>query len=64
MTLPPEILTAIGRAVEAQGGDLDDALDLAAVWERLASDPHGRLDRLRAENRKRQEQALAEESER
>jgi hypothetical protein len=63
VSLPPEILTAIGRAVEAQGGDLDDALDLAAVWERLAADPHGRLERLRFENEKRQERALAEEVE-
>jgi hypothetical protein len=47
VSLPPEILTAIGRAVERQGGDLDDALDLASVWERLAADPHGRLARLR-----------------
>ena len=60
MSLPPEILTAIGRAVEKQGGDLDDALDLVAVWERLASDPHGRLDRLRAENEQRRKEALGE----
>jgi hypothetical protein len=60
VTLPSEILTAIGRAVEAQGGDLEDALDLAAVWERLASDPHGRVDRMRAENAKRQNEALTE----
>jgi len=49
VSLPPEILTAIGRAVEKQGGDLDDALDLAAVWERLAEDKHGRLAQLRHE---------------
>lgn len=47
MSLPPKVLSAIGRAVEAQGGDLEDALDLAAVWERLAADRHGRLARLR-----------------
>jgi hypothetical protein len=61
VSLPPDVLEAIGCAVEKQGGDLDDALDLVAVWERLAADSHGRLDRLRAENRKRQEQALPAE---
>jgi hypothetical protein len=49
MSAPREILEAIGRAVEAQGGDLDDARHLLAEWERLAADRHGRLDRLRHE---------------
>jgi hypothetical protein len=49
MTLAPEIIDAIGQAVEAQGGDLDDALDLAATWERLHAYQGGRADRLRYE---------------
>ena len=57
MTLDATLIRAIAKAVEAQGGDYDDVQDLIQVWERLAADPHGRLDRLRAENRKRQEEA-------
>jgi hypothetical protein len=49
MTLPREVLIAIGRAVEKQGGTLEDAEDLIEVWERLAADKYGRVDRLRAE---------------
>jgi hypothetical protein len=45
--LPPELLTAIGRAVESQDGTVEDAEDLAATWERLQADKHGRVDRLR-----------------
>lgn len=47
--IPESILRAIGEAVEKAGGDLDDALDLLAVWERLAADKRGRADRLRYE---------------
>ena len=61
MTLPRSIVVAVAQAVEKEGGDLEDVRDLLEVWERLAADPHGRLDRLRAENKKRQEEALAEE---
>lgn len=60
MTLPRSLIVAVANAVEGQGGDLEDVADLLAVWERLASDPHGRLDRLRAENERRAE-ALTEE---
>lgn len=49
MTLPSSLITAIARAVEREGGDLDDVRDLLEVWERLAADQHGRLDRLRYE---------------
>jgi hypothetical protein len=47
MTAGPEIIVAIGEAVEAQNGTLADALDLAQTWERLAADKRGRVDRLR-----------------
>jgi hypothetical protein len=30
------LLTAIARAVEHQGGDIEDVEDLIAVWERVA----------------------------
>jgi hypothetical protein len=58
-----ELVRAIATAVEREGGDIADVEDLVDVWERLASDPHGRVDRMRAENRKRQEDedARAEE---
>jgi hypothetical protein len=39
---------------------MDDVEDLLQTWERLAADKHGRLDRLRAENEKRREEALGE----
>lgn len=60
MTLPSSLIIAVARAVEREGGDLEDVRDLLEVWERLAADPHGRQDRLHAENRKRQDEALAE----
>lgn len=47
MTAGPEIIAAIGEAVEAQNGTLADALDLAQTWERLAADRRGWLARLR-----------------
>ena len=59
MTLDATLIRAIAKAVEAQGGDYSDVQDLIAVWERLASDPHGRLDRLRFENEQRRK-ALSE----
>jgi hypothetical protein len=31
----PQIIRAIARAVEQQGGDLADVEDLVAVWERV-----------------------------
>ena len=46
MSAPAAIVTAIGRAVEAVGGDLDDARHLLAEWERLTADKRGRLNRL------------------
>jgi hypothetical protein len=49
MNLPEDVILAISHAVERQGGTLEDAEDLARVWERLAADKHGRVDRLRAE---------------
>jgi hypothetical protein len=49
MTLPRSLVAAVARAVERQGGDLEDVRDLLEVWERLAADPHGRLDALRGE---------------
>jgi hypothetical protein len=52
---------AIANAVEGQGGDMDDVENLCDAWERLAADRYGRQDRLHAENRKRQEEARAEE---
>jgi hypothetical protein len=63
MTLPRSLITAVAEAAERQGGDLDDVRDLLDVWERLAADPHGRLDRLRGENPKRQDETLAREAE-
>jgi hypothetical protein len=33
ITAPREIVYALARAVEAQGGDADDLRDLLAVWE-------------------------------
>ncbi len=61
MTLPRELLVAIASAVEAQGGDLADVEDLVSVWERLAADRGGRIDRLRLENEQRVQLAPAEE---
>ena len=61
MTLPRSLIVAVAQAVEHEGGDMDDVRDLLGVWERLAADPQGRVDRLRAENQKRQEEALGEE---
>jgi len=49
MALPRSLIVAVAQAVEKQGGDLDDVRDLLDVWERLAEDKHGRLDRLRYE---------------
>ena len=49
MRVPEDVIIAIGRAVEKQGGTLEDAEDLAQVWERLFADKHGRIDRLRAD---------------
>ena len=49
MSAPVAIVTAIGRAVEAQGGTLDDARHLLAEWERLTADKYGRVDRLHQE---------------
>ncbi len=37
----------VAEAVERAGGDWDDVRDLAAQWERLATDADGRLARLR-----------------
>lgn len=61
MTLPRSLIVAVARAVGREGGDLDDVEDLLQTWERLAADKHGRLDRLRAENERRREEALGEE---
>jgi hypothetical protein len=47
MSAPDDIVVAVARAVEAVGGDLDDARHLLAEWERLVADKRGRLDRLR-----------------
>lgn len=47
MTLPRSLAKAIADAVDAEGGDAQDARGLAATWERLQADQHGRLDRLR-----------------
>jgi hypothetical protein len=55
VSLPPDIVTSIGRAVERAGGDLDDALDLVAVWARLSGDRCGHIDALRREASERQE---------
>lgn len=49
MTLPRSLVAAAARAVEAEGGDMDDVQDLVEVWERLAADKHGRVARLRYE---------------
>jgi hypothetical protein len=49
MTVPIEVLRAIGKAVRDAGGDMDDVDDLVAVWERLCDDRHGRVDRMRQE---------------
>jgi hypothetical protein len=51
MTLPREVLTAIGRAVYTAGGDMSDVEDLVRTWERLNADPRGRADRMRHEAR-------------
>jgi hypothetical protein len=37
-------LAAIAAAVEREGGDADDVLDLVAVWERLHADWSPRVD--------------------
>jgi hypothetical protein len=63
MALPRSIIVAVARAVEGQNGDLDDVRDLLETWERLAADPHGRLDRLRSENERARQDALTQESE-
>jgi hypothetical protein len=55
MSLPDEVIIAIANAVERQGGDMDDVDDLVGVWERLAADKGGRVDRLRAEAASRRE---------
>lgn len=39
MSAPRPVLIAIARAVEAVGGDLDDARDLTDCWERIHSQP-------------------------
>jgi hypothetical protein len=49
MTLARETLVAIGRAVEARGGTIEDAVALAEAWEDLLADRRGRVDRLRYE---------------
>jgi hypothetical protein len=49
MTLPRDMLIAIGRAVHQAGGQMTDVDDLVAVWQRLAADRTGRVDRMRAE---------------
>jgi hypothetical protein len=61
MTLARSLIVAVARAVEKRGGDMDDVADLLDVWERLARDPYGRLDRVRAENEKRQKEPVSEE---
>jgi hypothetical protein len=62
VTLPASLIRAIAQAVEAQGGDMDDVDDLAAVWERLAANQQPHIDRLDLENRQRR--AAYEEAER
>ena len=47
MTLSRSLLEAIARAVHRAGGDLDDARDLVAVWERVDRDLGPRVDRMR-----------------
>jgi hypothetical protein len=43
------LVGAIARAVEREGGDMADVVDLVQAWERLEADARGRLARLRAE---------------
>jgi hypothetical protein len=49
VTLPDTLIRAIANAVEAEGGDMEDVHNLIGVWERLATDARGRVDRLRYE---------------
>jgi hypothetical protein len=49
VTLSRGHLNAIGRAVQKVGGDLIDAGDLVAAWERLEADTRGRVERMRYE---------------
>lgn len=45
---PPSMAAAIERAVEREGGDRTDALDLAEVWQRVARDTERRAGGIRA----------------
>jgi hypothetical protein len=45
-TLSRETLVAIGDAVEAAGGDIEDAVAVAEAWESLMADRRGRAARL------------------
>lgn len=49
MTLSEDHLLAISRAVQGAGGDMADAEDLAAVWERMERTWAPRVDRMRRE---------------
>jgi hypothetical protein len=51
MTLPRKLLIKIATTVADHGGDIDDADDLVATWQRLDSDTRGRVDRMRHEAR-------------
>lgn len=51
MTVPIEVLRAIGEAVRDAGGDMEDVDDLVDVWRRLCADRYGRVDRMRREAR-------------
>jgi hypothetical protein len=51
VSVPRVVLVAIARAVERQGGDIDDVADLLDVWQRLDADGRGRVERMRHEAR-------------
>ncbi len=46
-SMPEDTLRAICDAVEAQGGNQEDAEDILDVWQRIHGDKHGRAARLR-----------------
>ena len=51
MSLPVDMVKAIARAVEAQGGDMADVDDLVWTWERVHRRNRERADICRREAR-------------
>lgn len=47
MRVPVELIVAITRAVERQGGDIEDIKDLVLTWERVQARNELRADAMR-----------------